>query len=400
MAELIASLASCAMITLIGLCGIPIGILLIEVLAAVALPTRQLRLCGISTRPRIAVLIPAHNENEGLLPTIRDVKAQLRPHDRVLVVADNCTDETATVAAKAGAEVVEREDPHRVGKGYALDFGIRHLSVAPADVVIIVDADCRLEEGAIERLATAAAKTGRPMQALYLMAAPDHAPINYQVAEFAWRVRNWSRPLGLKALGLPCQLMGSGMAFPWDVFRSVDLASGHLVEDRKLGLDLAWAGHAPLFCPSSVVTSQFPTSVEGAKTQRERWERGHIGMLLTVIFPMIYKAIVRGNLGLLVLAIDMLIPPVTLLGLLAIFSFLTASLAFLFGLTSIALLVSTVSLGAFVLAIVLSWWSFGRDILPGRAILSIGPYAFEKLRLYGRLLSGRAVPQWIRTSRK
>jgi hypothetical protein len=72
---------------------------------------------------------------------------------------------------------------------------------------------------------------GRPVQALYLMMAPADSQINYKVAEFAWRVKNWLRPLGLRALGLPCQLMGTGMAFPWEVIRRADLASASLVED-------------------------------------------------------------------------------------------------------------------------------------------------------------------------
>ena len=79
------------------------------------------------------------------------------------------------------------------------------------------------------------------MQALDLMKAPDQSVINFQVAEFAWRVKNWVRPLGLSALGLPCQLMGTGMAFPWNVVRSAKLASGQVVEDLNLGLELAMA---------------------------------------------------------------------------------------------------------------------------------------------------------------
>jgi hypothetical protein len=89
----------------------------------------------------------------------------------------------------------------------------------------------------------------RPVQSLYLMTAPCESAINHQVAEFAWRLKNQVRPLGLRALGLPCQLMGTGMAFPWDIIRSAELASGFIVEDLKLGLDLADAGHPPVFCP-------------------------------------------------------------------------------------------------------------------------------------------------------
>ena len=101
-----------------------------------------------------------------------------------------------------------------MGKGYALDFGLKHLAANPPDIVIIIDADCRVSENAIETMAQACAATGRPVQVLDLMTAPEGSPINYRVAEFAWRVKNWVRPLGLSALGLPCQLMGTGMAFP------------------------------------------------------------------------------------------------------------------------------------------------------------------------------------------
>ena len=101
------------------------------------------------------------------------------------------------------------------------------------------------------------------------MTAPDQSTINYQMAEFAWRVKNWVRPLGLSALGLPCQLMGTGMAFPWAVIRSAKLASGQIVEDLNLGLDLAMAGSPPIFCPSAQVTSRFPISAAAAERQRQ-----------------------------------------------------------------------------------------------------------------------------------
>ena len=90
----------------------------------------------------------------------------------LLVVADNCTDDTAAVARISGSEVVERRDSERIGKGYALDFGLRHLDSDPPDIVVMVDADCRLAEGAIDRLAAACANTARPVQALYLMTCP------------------------------------------------------------------------------------------------------------------------------------------------------------------------------------------------------------------------------------
>src|SRR5947207_15860225 len=76
---------------------------------------------------KTTVLIPAHHEGAGILPTLRDVQAQLGPNDRILLIADNCTDDTAAIVHAAGVEVIVRADPARRGKGYALEFGVRHL---------------------------------------------------------------------------------------------------------------------------------------------------------------------------------------------------------------------------------------------------------------------------------
>jgi glycosyltransferase involved in cell wall biosynthesis len=143
----------------------------------------------------------------------------------LLVVADNCSDDTAAVAKDGGSEVIERNDPDRIGKGFALDYGLRHLSAEPPEIVIVIDADCRIDAHSIDLLAQECARTCRPVQSLYLMTRSESAPVNQSVAEFAWRLKNWVRPLGLLSLNMPCQLMGTGMAFPWAVIWSADLAS-------------------------------------------------------------------------------------------------------------------------------------------------------------------------------
>src|SRR5215813_9025274 len=224
---------------LASLLAILVAVFLLEIIAGILLPRRVATVApgDRKRRPRIAVLIPAHNESGGIRATLDDIRAQICSGDRLLVVADNCTDRTAVVAAAAGAEVVERHDLTRIGKGYALDNGLQHLRAEPPQIVVFVDADCRLLPDAIGRLALASSGTGRLVQALYHMASPDHGRINYRVAEFAWRVCNWIRPLGLSSLGLPCRLAGAGMAFPWGVIRSVELASGEIAEDQKLGPD-------------------------------------------------------------------------------------------------------------------------------------------------------------------
>lgn len=395
-----ATLAFSLLVVLAGLLVVPVAVFFVEIIAAVALPQRQFtRRADYNTRRRIAVLVPAHNESTGILTTLEDIQRQLRPGDTLLVVADNCTDDTAAVARAGGATVIERHDPTKIGKGYALDLGLRHLVLDAPEIVIMVDADCKVEAGAIDQLASTSAATGRPVQALHLMSSPSGSLVNHQVAEFAGRVKLWLRPRGLNALGLPCLLMGTGMAFPWDVIRLANLTNGSIVEDLKLGLELSEAGYPPIFCATACVKSEFPSSVRGARIQRKRWEHGHINMILKDVPRLLLLAIARQNLGLLTLTLDLAVPPLSLLGMLLFGVFVVSALSILLGFSSTAFTISTVCLMVFLLAVFLAWLKCGRDVLPAAAVLSIVPYVIGKFGLYGQALSGRAEAQWNRTDR-
>jgi cellulose synthase/poly-beta-1,6-N-acetylglucosamine synthase-like glycosyltransferase len=381
----------------------PVGVFFAEVMAAVTLFDRA-NSAGLRTRipsgERIAVMIPAHNEGANLLPTIADVKRQTLPADTLLVVADNCTDDTAHIASAQGAEVIERHDPARRGKGYALDFGLQHLESAPPRILVMIDADCRLANNAIEELVKTCVATRRPVQALYLMTAPAELRNDYRVAEFAWRVKNWLRPAGLSALRLPCQLMGTGMAFPWDAVRAVNLASGSIVEDLKLGLDLTANGHPPLFCPSALVTSEFASSIRAARTQRERWEGGHIGMIVGAVPGLFLRSVADRNWRLMALSLDLAVPPLSLLAMLVLGTFSLAGLGSLFGWPLTALAISTFNIILFGITVFVAWLKCGRDLVPIRAAVEIPRYLLGKAKLYRARLFKSADGEWIRTDRR
>lgn len=76
----------------------------------------------------------------------------------MLVIADNCTDDTAVIAAAHGADFTERRDPVRRGKGYALAHGLAQAARWANPVTIIVDADCLLSPNALYQLAAKAAR--------------------------------------------------------------------------------------------------------------------------------------------------------------------------------------------------------------------------------------------------
>jgi cellulose synthase/poly-beta-1,6-N-acetylglucosamine synthase-like glycosyltransferase len=190
------------------------------------------------------------------------------------------------------------------------------------------------------------------------------------------------------------------MAFPWNVIRSVDLASEQIVEDLKLGLDLTATGAPPLFCPSAALTSEFPLSVKGAKSQRQRWEKGHIRIIFDLVPRLLYDSLKAVNLALAALALDAAIPPLSFLGMLVITMIIISAIALFFGLSSCALLISAVSLLVYLTSGLLCWWKFGRDILPRNSVLPIARYAFGKVPLYLQILSRAGETKWIRTDRQ
>jgi len=349
-------------------------------------------------RPRIAVLVPAHNESSGIVDTLRSVRSQLRHGDRLLVVADNCHDDTAAVARSLGAEVTERFDEVLRGKGYALDHGVSVLRLDPPAMVLMVDADCVLHPGAVDALSQSCAGLLRPVQAQYLMRSPAGASIQTRVAEFAWLVKNRVRPLGAHRLGWPCQLTGSGMMFPWALIAAAPLASGHLVEDMQLGVELAKQGLAPAYCDQALVTSTFPADEEDLATQRQRWEHGHLSMILSQGLSTLKHSLGTLSWPLLGMALDLCVPPLTsLIMLMGLALPLAWGHGWAFGGTALAT-ISTVLFFSINLAVILAWSMHGRVVLPKAEVLGIPAYAFSKISVYASFMVRRQV-KWVRTGR-
>jgi cellulose synthase/poly-beta-1,6-N-acetylglucosamine synthase-like glycosyltransferase len=375
---------------------VPISVLAAEIFPAAA-DIEEKDATDVS-RPSVAIVMPAHNEAYNISETIEVLLPQLLDTDRLVVVADNCSDETAAIAAAAGAEVIVRRDSQRRGKGYALDYGMQHLVRNPPDVVIIVDADCHVADGSIERLARVCARAGAPVQARYVIRAPAGSGMMMRIAEFACVLKNWVRPLGLRRLGLPCQLMGTGMAFPWTRIRGSTLATGHIVEDLKLGLDLAAAGAAPVFCPEAEVTSFFPASEEGFKTQRTRWEHGYLSVVVKDAPAILRKAALRRDLRLLAMGMDLCVPPIALLTLLTAAIWIASAALYVTTRSGTPFVLASVAAGLLVVTVFAGWVRFGRNVVSLGNLLMALAYALWKIPLYVRFLVARQI-DWVRSKR-
>jgi cellulose synthase/poly-beta-1,6-N-acetylglucosamine synthase-like glycosyltransferase len=387
---------------------IPSSLLFLQVLRASkvqSLSSRDVRSSTHAHKPfgrSLAVLIPAHNEELGIAATLASIQAQMRAGNRLLVVADNCSDQTAAIARATGAEVIERHHATHRGKGYALDFGIRHLAADPPDVVVIVDADCRLDEGSLQALACETAEHQRPTQALYLMHAPPGANARQRLAAFAWVVKNQVRPLGGRASGWPCQLMGSGMGFLFSQLRHAPVASGNIVEDMQLGMDLAALGQAPRFVPAAVVHSDFPSGEQAGHQQRTRWEHGHLATISAAWRRWGFQALKSKTPGLLPMLLDLSVPPLALMVMIQV-SFLALATVgggtgLLAGPIWVAVGVLSLSVALTFSAVLIAWSGFGRHLLSGRELLTMPAYALRKIPLYATYLVKKQT-SWIRTTR-
>jgi Glycosyl transferase family group 2 len=267
-------------------------------------------------------------------------------------------------------------------------------------VVLVVDADCVISPGALTLVAQRCAATQCPVQMLDLMVAPEGAGLRTRILEFAWRVKNQVRPKGTFRLGGACHLMGTGMALPWALISQANLATGHIAEDMKLGVDLTIAGHPTQFLETVQITSEFPLNSDVARTQKARWEHGHLRTLSEELPRIVGAMLRRPRRSLLVLGMDLVIPPLALYFLTVVLSLPVAALANWLS-PAFAPVLQVCVAGALMLtaAVAWAWVRFARDLLSLRELATAPLYALWKIPVYLAYFMNRK-SGWVKTQRK
>lgn len=362
-------------------CTLPLVVLTAEALAALCARSRTVSK-GQASNLRVAVVVPAHNEEHGLPATLADLVSGLLPGDRCIVVADNCVDGTAQVARAFPVTVLERNDASRCGKGFALEHGIAHLRSTPPDVLVIIDADCRVQPNSLHLLANAAHAAARPVQGGNVLYPPPSSSVGSRVSAFAFLFKNHIRPLGMAQVGGPCLLFGTGMAFPWSVVESVAWGTAESVEDMQLAVKLALDGKSARYEPIPCVSGTLPSGSSAATSQRRRWEQGHIRTLLKYSPQLLWKGIQQRRLDLLLLSADLAVPPLSLLAALAAAALLLELAGWWFTGVWFWCALLTTAISAALVSILLAWSRFGRAMLSWQDLLLIPVYVAGKLPIY------------------
>lgn len=283
-------------------------------LSAAALVARGRSRPRGARRTRFAVVVPAHDEALNIEAVLRGLLEQDYPADLwdLVVVADNCTDDTARLAREAGARVLERADETRRGKGYALDFAFGELLQAEPryDAFAILDADSLVSKDFLAEMDAAFEGGSEAVQGHYDVLNPTD---NWRtaLAAAALAAVHLLRPLGRSLLGLSVGLKGNGMAFSRRVVERLGWRAYSLVEDMEYAFRLCQEGIRVDFAPRARVWAQMPTGGREASTQRRRWEGGRSILLRTWLPRLLGRGLRRADPVALDLAVDLLIPPFT-----------------------------------------------------------------------------------------
>nr|WP_237452191.1 glycosyltransferase family 2 protein [Qipengyuania algicida] len=353
------------------------------------------------TPKSISVLIPAHDEATGIAATVEALKSVAPRNTQILVVADNCSDDTAERARTAGAQVIERHDTVARGKGYALAFGRDYLAEqagGPPDVVIVLDADCRLGEGSLEALSAIALQRGTPTQAINLISPDLGAPPMVQISSFAMLVKNLFRSRGMQRLGGAALLTGTGMALPWQRIANAKLATGSIVEDLALGIELTREGYPPYLVEHAHVRSA-PADMRDALQQRKRWEHGFLDCLKNLALPVFSKGLKRWSRAEILLGLHLMVPPLALTMAVASMSFVVVCLLGWLGAQIAPAVILGILLAVAVALVLLAWLIEGQAFLSAKTLLRIPLYVLWKIPIYASFLR-KPQANWNRTPRR
>lgn len=354
-------------------------------------------------RHRIAVLVPAHDEATLIGRCVRSLRAQTYPVDRrrIVVVADNCTDRTAEVAAAAGAEVLVRQDPAARGKGQALRWAMDRLLADPwgADAVAVVDADSVADPELLSALEAHLAAGADVVQAEYLALSEDDTPRS-ALRGAAFLLFHRTRFAGRAVLGMACNLVGNGMLFsrrvleehPWEAFTGA--------EDLEHSMDLRLAGVRPVFAPSARVFAPVAAGGRGARTQRLRWEGGRFHVVRTRLARLLVSAARTRDWSRLDAAVDLAVPPLGLLVLLVGAGTLLTGLLVAVGATpGWALAPWAASAAAIPAYVLIGLRAAHAPASAYRAMLRAPLFVLAKVGTYLRLTRGLHADRWERTER-
>jgi cellulose synthase/poly-beta-1,6-N-acetylglucosamine synthase-like glycosyltransferase len=354
-----------------------------------------------STRTlRFDLIVPAHNEAAIIERTVASLRGIDWPQDRfrVLVVADNCTDQTAAIARTAGAEVLERLDTTKRGKGYALDYAFNASRAKQwADAVVVVDADAEVSSNLLEAFASRIEQGAEAVQAHYGVLNPN-ASWRTRLITIAKGAFHIVRSRAREHLRVSCGIRGNGWCVTHRLLERVPYKAFSLTEDLEYGIDLGLAGYRVWYADEAHSDADMVSGEQVARKQRQRWEDGRFQLGRSKTTVLLAAAFKRRDGVCFDLALDLLVLPLSYVALNAcVFMFVAALAAWWHAAFVPWLWVALACMTALVLYVLRGWQLSGIG-LRGLLDLARAPgFLIWKLLL---MLKRRESGEWVRTGRE
>jgi cellulose synthase/poly-beta-1,6-N-acetylglucosamine synthase-like glycosyltransferase len=376
-----------------ALVSLPGSVELLCLTVAAALPRRSKPRDARKRFERLAVVVPAHNEEANIGACVASVLKAARPDFQVeiIVVADNCEDRTAGVATESGARVLVRQDSNLRGKGYALDFAFTRLLAEGIGAFLVVDADTEVSANFFQEAGGILQTGADAVQCRYLVENVGES-IRTRLMNVAFLGFNVTRPRGRDRLGLSCGIYGNGFGMRRETLEQVPYLAASVVEDLEYHICLVQAGKRVRFADRAIVRGVMPAAGKGVETQRSRWEGGRL-RILRERAPGLALDVMRGKIRATEPLLDLLLSPlafhVTLLAVAASTPLLIVRATGIAGLAIVAMhLFVAILVGGG------NWRDFA-------ALLAAPFYVSWKLLLIPSLVrSSRNNSAWVRTERK
>jgi 1,2-diacylglycerol 3-beta-glucosyltransferase len=243
---------------------------------------RGVAMLGLSNGevPRLLFLVPAHEEELLIAGCVRSLFDMTYPpaSRRIIVIADNCSDQTARIARDEGAETLIRADPRAPGKPQAIAWALGQIALRDWDACVIVDADSTVAPGFASGLAKLAPLNDIAFQANIGMLNEFESWLTRLGGVLSRCRYEVTYPLKQSA-GLNCPINGNGMGFGMNLLIRDGWRAFSITEDSEQYAAYTEAGVLIRHASEANLFSQEPRSLQQGITQRRRWLAGRIRII-------------------------------------------------------------------------------------------------------------------------
>lgn len=231
-------------------------------------------------RPSVAVIVPARNEERLIGSLLESLLVQTWTADRILVVADNCTDRTAEIARSFGAEVIETVG-NTAKKAGALNQG--YALVKDADVLIQIDSDIAVDPAFVAEMVAGLYSDDRA-GAVTARVGVQPCPGGSPMRRLLWRLQRleyyYYDTVKIENRGRVWCISGIGGAYRGDLLRRISTGRpgpwsvDSIVEDYTLSVEIEEAGWLTGTAMNAFAWSDTMESAPALWAQRMRWNAG------------------------------------------------------------------------------------------------------------------------------